>query len=110
MQIGDIMKSYSNNIEGTAALQCDQISSCNTTIIDFEVARKSHYVSQSRYQTKAVTDHQTIRCSLQNNPLIKPFITTNEQRSSLVVGNKKAVALYTGIITFIFVMSSLLFM
>lgn len=102
------MKSYSNKIEGTAALQIDANTNNQMHIIDFEYAQKSRYVSSSSCKTYT-SSHRTIAQRINDSTIASPFFKQGEQRSSLVVANTKSIALYTTIITALFVFCTLLF-
>ena len=109
MQIGDVMKSYSNKIMGTAALQCDDRVSNDAHIIDFEFAQKSRYSSKTHYVASNTPFSWHAIQRIQKMSLFAPFAHGNKQQSSLIITNKKNVVLYTGIIAVIFIASILLF-
>lgn len=102
------MKSYSNKVEGTAALKFGVDTNNHVHIIDFEYAQKSRYNTRFLCKTRT-SSRRTLLQKVQNSSLASPFIKQDEQLSSLVVMDKKAVALYTTIITAFFVISTLIF-
>lgn len=101
------MKSYSNKVEGTAALQFGSETNHQTRIIDFEYAQRSRYTSFHR--TVRTSSRRAVAQRVKNSSIAAPFIKHGEQRSSLVVADRKSVALYTTIITAFFVICTLLF-
>lgn len=102
------MKSYSNKVEGTAALKLGANADHKTRIIDFEYAQRSRYTSSSICNTR-LSSRRTIAQRIENSVIATPFVEQGEQRSSLVVVNRKSVAIYTAAITALFVICTLLF-